>query len=220
MLKVQIDPIERITRVDLQADLSAPEQRLAAAQAAREGLEQAQIINQSVFGRPTAYRTTVDGRENAPLESVNPNGGEIIFDFDLATNVLQWIAQTLIDRSPVDSGAYRSAHELFADGRQVDAHGAVPQAHSYVFLNAVPYARKIEIGKTESGRAFEVQVPNRIYERTAQDARARFANIADITFGYEDGPEGYALKRSVGRRRDRAAGTLVQSPAITVTFER
>ena len=53
---------------------------------------------------------------------------------------------------------------------------APPLASEYVFLNTVPYARKIEIGKTESGRDFVIQVPNRIYERTANDAQARFGN--------------------------------------------
>lgn len=218
-LTVKVDPIERVTRAEILADLSLPEQKQAAAQFARDGLEEAKQTNQSIFGRVPPYTTTVDGRPNAPLESVNPNGGEIVFDFDLVTNVLQWIGQTLVDRSPVLSGAYRHAHELFADGRQVDLN-AIPPARQYAWVNAVPYARKIEIGKTEAGRAFEIQVPNRIYERTAQDAKARFGNIADIEFGYQAGPEGYALKHSVGRRRDRAAGTLVNSPAIFVTYGR
>jgi hypothetical protein len=69
-----------------------------------------------------------------------------------------------------------------ADGNEVTPGGAIPQATQYVFVNEQPYAHKIEIGTTESGRAFVIQVPNRIYERVANDAMSRFEKIASIIF--------------------------------------
>lgn len=94
--------------------------------------------------------------------------------------MLRWIASELMARSPVVSGTYRSAHTLFADGAEVGsaedvaAGAAIPDAAEYVFVNPEPYARKIEVGKTRAGRDFVLQVPNRIYERTAADAKNRF----------------------------------------------
>jgi hypothetical protein len=103
-------------------------------------------------------------------------------------DVLAWIADELIARSPFVSGNYRDAHALYADQRflmaaeDVTADSKLPAAKEWSFTNAIPYARKIEFGKTQSGRDFVVQVPNRIYERVAQDAAARFGRMAKIEF--------------------------------------
>jgi hypothetical protein len=53
-----------------------------------------------------------------------------------------------------------------------------------VISNPVPYARKIEIGKTRSGRPFVIQVPPRIYERAAMALRSKYRNVASIRFTY------------------------------------
>jgi hypothetical protein len=183
-LRVRIDPIEQVTAATLRADLSKPEQRLAAAEFARAGIEEAKAINQRILGRIPPYTTTVDGKRGAPLESVRPDGGQIITEFELIADVLRWIAQELAARSPELKGDYLRGHTVFADGVEIEVGGVIPAAEEYVFINYVPYARKIEIGRTQSGRAFLLQVPNRIYERTAADASRRFGNIAQVRFVY------------------------------------
>jgi hypothetical protein len=215
-LEIKADPIEPMTQADALAIIQAEQQ--AAAQFTRDGLEEAKAADQAIFGHVPPYTVTVDGRPNAPLETVNLLRGEVVFEFDLITDVLKWIASTLADRSPVLSGAYKRGHKLLADGREIQLGGVAPKADEFVFANSVPYARKIEIGKTEAGRAFVIEVPNRIYERTAKDAAARFGNIADVQFGYMELLGGYTLRRSVGRRRARAAGASVASPAIIVKY--
>jgi hypothetical protein len=238
-LTIKIDPVERFTEAIIRNDLSLPEQRKAAADFAREGLEEAKQINRSVLGRVPAYTTTVDGRANAALESVNPDGGTIIFEFESigVVDALLWIAQTLVDRSPEVSGQYKRGHRLLADGTETawpTAGGNIPPAEVYTFINLEPYARKIEIGKTESGRAFLIQVPNRIYERTAKDAKRKFGIGADIQFTYAQAVGAYKLKRDQSarhflsgriyheptQRADRAAGSVVSTPAITVKSKR
>jgi hypothetical protein len=103
-----------------------------------------------------------------------------------------------------------------------------------VFINLVPYARRLEIGKTKDGRDFLISVPNRIYERTYKEAKSRFGNIAKITFTYESAVGAYRLKADQRKRRwdkhkkswryqakqspDRAAGSVVAAPAIRVSF--
>ena len=122
-----------------------------------------------------------------------------------------------------------------APGVEVPLGQQIPNATEFVFINLVPYARKLEVGKTESGRDFLISVPNRIYERTYKDAKARFGNIAKITFGYETQVGAYTLKSDQRSRRwsktkkswrydknqraDRVAGSAVTAPAIRVSFK-
>lgn len=209
-LKVRIDPVERVTTATLMAELSQPEQRAAAANLARAGIEEAKQINRSVLGRVPPCVTIVDGRRGAPLDSVSPNGGQIVTEFELVGDVLKWIANELNERSPYFKGDYLRGHTVFADGREIDVGAVIPDAEEYVLINTVPYARKIEIGRTRAGRAFLLQVPNRIYERTAADASRRFGNIARVRFGYR-GVVGRAIS---GRRPHNRSET--RFPAIVV----
>jgi hypothetical protein len=130
---------------------------------------------------------TVDGRTGASIDSVRPRG-VIVIDFELVTELLAWIARALWERSPVGSGRYRNSHTLYADGRPIGTlsggalPGNLPDAREFAFSNVQPYAHKIEIGRTESGRAFVIQVAPRAYERTAADAAARFPGLGRVTF--------------------------------------
>ena len=78
--------------------------------------------------------------------------------------------------------------------------------------------------RTEKGRDFIIQVPNRIYERVAKALMSKYRNLVSITFGYVSLPGSYATKgmmkshyisaRGHRRRRRQKAGAQVQSPAI------
>jgi hypothetical protein len=204
-VKVKITPFEKTIKLVLDRNLSpqARSQRVAAF--ARTEIVAADEQNRLALGTAPPKTVTVDGRQGAPLESVNPDRGVIVAEWRLVGDVLIWIMATLKQRSPVISGKYRDSHTLFADGAETDA-GNAPLAEEYTFLNPVPYSRKIEFGKTESGRDFVIQVPNRIYERTASDAKARFGNIAKIRFSYQSSV-------GSGKRRDDRV------PAIVVTLK-
>lgn len=215
-LRVKIDPVEKDIAAMISRDLSVQAQQAEAAAFARQGIDEATRINRMILGREPPVTVWVDGRKGAALESVKPNGGVIIAEFELIEGVLRFIAEELERRSPVVSGAYRRGHTLFVDGLEVQRGGRIPLGEEYVFANAVPYARKIEVGKTEAGRAFVIQVPNRIYERLAKDARSRFGNQAEIKFAFREFVGAYRLRHAAGRRRDRQRGGAVQSPAIIV----
>ena len=137
-------------------------------------------------------------------------------------DVLAWIAGELIKRSPVLSGAYRDAHALYADQRHLMAAEAVtadsrlPSAKEFSFTNTMPYARKIEFGKTQSGRDFVVQVPNRIYERVAKDAQARFRGLADIAFEMRAVIDDTQTPQRRARPTHNKPG--VRYPSIVVSF--
>lgn len=183
-VKTKIEPIETWVDLTINQSLSPEARSKSIAKYASERLRNAQDINRRVLGRLPSHETYVDGRRGGLLESVNPDRGVISFEFDLIFDVLRWIGDTLIERSPVISGAYRRGHTMFADGVEVAIGEHLPTADEYSFTNMVPYSRRIEIGKTKAGRDFVLQVPPRIYERTAKDARGRFGNMVKIEYTF------------------------------------
>lgn len=183
-IRLKIDPVEKSFALAVSDMLSPRAQSQLVAKFAQEQFVAADDANTAILGRRPPHTRTVDGKAGAPLDTVDAKHGVIIFEWELIVDVLRWIGVALVDRSPEVSGDYKRGHTLFADGKEVDLGGQIPDAEEYSFTNLVPYARKIEIGKTTKGRDFVIQVPNRIYERTAKDARARFGNIAKIEFTY------------------------------------
>lgn len=230
-MPTRIDPVESFVRLVLDEDLSPEAQGLAIERLAMARIDEAKAKNAAALGRVPPHETFVDGRRNAPLRTVRLRDGVILVEFELILDVLLWIAKTLEERSPVKSGAYRRSHMLFVDRQPVDLSGGLPVADEYVFMNLTPYARRLEVGKTNSGRDFLISVPNRIYIRTGADAAARFGNMADITVAFDRTVDPYLLKRnqrsrrflpggkvyvSPTQRQDRVAGAAVTVPAIVV----
>jgi hypothetical protein len=221
-VRSRIDPIAKDIGLFVSEMLSPAAQSAAIAAFARDEIAKADNANRTILGRLPRRTVTVNGSAGAPLEAIRP-GGSIVAEWELISDVMIWIGNTLRERSPVRSGRYRDAHTLFADSREVPIGKEVPEASEYVFLNPLPYARKIEIGKTRAGRNFVIQVPNRIYERTAKDASDRFGNIARIKFSYR-APEGshilkYVPIRSRATREASHHEKALRVPAIIVTLK-
>lgn len=216
MLRVRIDPVALDDRIKI-AGQARDERREVAVAYARRGIDDALRRNAEVLEEFPEYEVTVDGRRGAPLEDVNPDAGSIIVEFDLLTTALQWIASALLDRSPVKTGDYKRSHTLFVDGVAVStldvlAYTEIPFGEVYSFVNTISYARKLEIGKDRRGGPFLKQVPNRIYQRVARDARRRFSKLATIRFTYTDVSDHGTATR---RRRSSRWGLLF--PMIIVT---
>lgn len=180
MARVRLHTFSRDLKVIVERTLSRQARQGLAAEAGRRVLAQAQEQNARALGSVPSHETFVDGRRTADLESVNPDKGEILFRFNLATDVFSWIDEQLIIHSPVGdtpkSPEYNRSHIFFADGDQVDPTG-VASGETFIFLNTVPYARKIERGLSK-------QTPDGVYEVVATLAARRFGNIARIRFGY------------------------------------
>lgn len=174
-ISIKIDPIGRDVEVILQ-DLSPDARRTALADFARTELRAAQEKNQAALGRVPTHETVVDGRRGAPIESAKADG-TIVFEFDLVLELFGWISAALIQHSPKRSGRYVQSHVLLADGREVMPTESIPEASEYVFVNAQPYARKIERGLSR-------QAPDGVYQVVAALAAKRFGNVAKVRFGY------------------------------------
>lgn len=173
----KIQPIARDVQLWLD-DLKDPRQQsLRFAEFARGEIEAAKATNRAALGYTPAVDIYVDGTKGAALESVRPSG-VIVADFALVDEALAYIDDQLKIHSPVLTGKYRASHLLFADGAQVsDPEISVPAASEYVFVNAVPYARKIERGSSS-------QAPDGVYQVVAVLAQRKFRNIAKISFSY------------------------------------
>lgn len=102
--------------------------------------------NKQALGVRIEPKQTVDGREEAPLESVKP-GGVILFEFDLGAPIIQFSLDLLQKVSPFDPTPdgihYVEHHQIWIDdvlynGEQVDTFDKL------VITNGLIYARKIE----------------------------------------------------------------------------
>lgn len=180
-------------------------------------------------GPPTEVFANRPG--NANLQSVTLPG-PIVAIFDSRRRIALEALELLWAASPVQSGRYRNSHTILLNGKQVaDLPAALIVGDVIAIVNPVPYARRIEIGKTQAGRDFVIQIPNRIYERVAKSKlMPKYRNVASITFGYIDiegaalikGGLGasYAVKtkagRTVQRKRRQQVGKAVQAPAIFI----
>jgi hypothetical protein len=170
---------------------------------------------------------------NKALETVKLPG-PIVARFDYRREIAVYGLDELRKASPVQSGNYVKNHVILLNGAEVDVLPANLAPGDVITLtNPVEYARRIEVGKTKSGRDFVLKVPNRIYERVAKNKlMPRYRNVARITFTYLELGGAYATKgklashytagtfgpagRHFKRKRNQKAGTKVRAPAIEI----
>ncbi len=202
-LQVRIQSIKQDIDILINENLSSRAQSAAFAAFAGQQIESAKQTNKRVLGRVPPFKTTVDGREGAPLESVKPDG-IIITEFQLIGETLKWIGEQLEKFSPVKTGRYKKSHAVFADGQQIELGAVIPDAAEFVFINLVPYARKIERGSS-------TQAPDGVYQAVSILARRRFGNTAKIEFSYRTAIGGAIIGGHEGNRSEN------RNPAIIVT---
>lgn len=176
--RVRVQSFEQTVGLAVDRLLTPEAQGRMIADAARAILADAEAQNTAALGHKPPHKTFVDGRQNAPLESVKPSGGSIVFEFQLIDNVLIWVSEMLVQHSPMLTGAYTNSFLLYADGVEVDIAKPAPVAESYVFLNSRPYSRKIERGLSN-------QAPDGVFHAVAVLAGQRFNNQATIRFSYQ-----------------------------------
>lgn len=181
----------------------------------RTAANQARIAQ--IFGEAAPTRRFVDGVEGKPLEQVAPNGVTLT-EFDLYPAIITATWEALYQASPVGpgkNGHYRDDHWLFVNGVRRDAATEgdkilVRPGDDIVFLNAKPYARKIEGGARAKTRrmtnrrpGLSVQAPNGVYEVTMMALKRRFGNIATFRFTYRGLVGGAPVLPSGPRRKGR-----------------
>ncbi len=200
-LSTRVQPIDRDLIVRLTG--TSAERSAAFAGFAREQLKDAQRQNELILGRVPPHKMFVDGIEGASEERVRPDG-VIVYAFDLAVDLFKFIADQLELHAPKLTGRFARSFTFYADGREIDVGAEIPQgASEYVFINAQPYARKIE-------RGLSAQAPDGVFEAVAALASARFGNLARIRFTFRT-PIGGVF--AIGKRGDRSDH---RTPAISI----
>lgn len=183
----RLQSAQQTFRIAAQRTMEAT-QRMLVATAKRE---HARIM--ATAPQPKTFLRIVDGRQGAPEESVKANG-VIVYRYPRMDAVAQFAMETLFDLSPVLSGEYRKSHMLFLNGVPVANLKDWRSGDEVAITNPLPYARKIEVGK------MNMRVPGteRVYQQADKKVRARYGNLASVTFTYRG-----LIGRSSG------AGTLV-----------
>ncbi|WP_109150730.1 hypothetical protein [Azospirillum sp. TSO5] len=187
-----IDVVRRQLQL-LKSDLSPQEfvkMHAATARAARAELEAEQ-------GK---YPTTVvvDGHRGASEDTVQ-YGGVIQYEFHPAGDVIDATYAALMEAAPVKTGNYAKHIWMYVNRVRRDAatEGAtvdIMPGDEVVFIDTVPYARKIEGWRgrrSQSRPGLSAQAPNGVFEITARALKARFGNYpVKIDFDYRGVIEG------------------------------
>lgn len=200
---VRVEPIDKDIEVIFKQDLSPEARSATLAQFARDQLANAEQVDLSVLGHIPPHKTFVDGREGSSEDGVRPDG-VIVYSFEIVSDLLIWIAEQLVKHSPVLTGKYQKSFLLYADGNQVEVGAELPEASEYVFVNAQPYARKIELGLSP-------QAPDGVFHVVATMAQQQFRDVAKIAFTYRSPVGGVFLTGKGGNRSEN------RTPAISIT---
>jgi len=228
VISVKVEPLDKDIELIFREDLSPEARSKHLANFAREKLKEGQDKNRQALGRLPDHTTFVDGTRRADETVVRPDG-TILYEFNLLEDMFGWVGEQLVIHSPYREGGYERGHRFFADGTEVEPGAPIsPKATEFVFLNIVPYARKIEKGLSN-------QAPEGVYEAVAALARRRFGNMAAIKFSYRAPAKGSILEyvslggvmrdrkgrfwRSLSARRaDADRERAARQPAIVITL--
>jgi hypothetical protein len=177
--------------------------RVIAAQTARGGVA------------PTTA-TVVDGRRGADFESVRPDG-TILIEFGYVREVATRCYEALAQAAPRDEGHWLVGLKVLVDGVEREEGQPIPHmARDVKLVATVPYARRLEIGKTSFGDPFVLDDEDyRLVERTARRMAKFYAEVAQVTFAYIDLRGAHQLTNA-GARAGKGGGQ-VRYPAIVIT---
>lgn len=167
----------------------------------------------------------VDGQSDDDLSGVKATS--VVFEYwDYRAEIVKACFEECQARAPTGpTGHYRDGFVALLDGRGLDAlevpaQAALDAIQRVTVTNAVPYARRLEVGLDKAGAPFVKQVDPHIMESAMVAVRREFNVVAKISFGYVDLESAYIRKTNLdrsGRRRTRKhVGTSVKYPAIFI----
>lgn len=170
------------------------------------------------------FQRFVDGRADAPEESVDGRHGVILYQFSSVADATAAALDFLRARAPARSGDYRNSFYVAVDGRFIPARmfrmDSVPPSAEIVIGNTEPYSRKVDVQLVGS-KPLRFSVPPGLFDDAARDLRRRFGNTVTVKRVYSmNFPGQYRLRQTTHRagshRVARKAGTLVESPALII----
>lgn len=149
----------------------------------------------------------VDNRPGRPLEAVKLFG-KIEWRAESLQEAVDMIWRLLVQRAEKIRlmGNYRKSLRVFypQTGASLDAPGILPPGVDVVhFYPLVPYARRIEMGKSD-------KAPRGIFKRTATQVRSGLKGAVNVRFDYTvpQAPDARSFLRTNSRGRKRRTGAL------------
>lgn len=174
----------RQASVQMRSRLMGEERRKELVALARETINQATALNRAAIGHDVGRTIIVDGRAGASVDSVKI-GGTVVAIFAAHEAVVDFVWQTIVGLSPVDRRpnaddiVFKDRHRMLVNGVEAgEPPVTIGPDDVVVFVNLLPYARRIEKGWSRR------QAPDGVFEAAAAIARARFGRVASIKFGY------------------------------------
>lgn len=182
-----------------------------------------------------SFRVFVDGRANAPEESVRGDGsGVILYEFSYAGEAAAFALAYLRGRAPSKTGRFRDSFFVGVNGRFI--RGAdfdprrVPPNATVIIGNTKPQNRKVDVQEvgnarqTSTYRRLSYSVPPNMYADAARAVSRRFGNtVAASRLRDTDFPGKYRLQNEQRRLTGKRAGALlrakadyVESPALRI----
>lgn len=219
-ITTRFDPIGKDVFFGLDSDLTPEGQATLLAAFAADAIAEADAQNKAALGRAVPRQTYVDGSAAQSLSSVRATS-IIVAEFELATDVVQYVWDEVQKHSPVSGGTFKASQKIYADGQEVDSPEAAVAANpdEIVIVSDVPYARKIERGQSS-------QAPDGVYQVVAVMAAARYGNSAKIRFSFR-APISGALDAWAQKHSAKEQGAIkqrrqyqkdIRQPAIIISF--
>ncbi len=148
------------------------------------------------------HTTTVDGRAGAAPEQVRPDGVILIAWHYLTEAVIRTVTY-LEENGPERKGGWKASITTFVDDTAVPRTARLPAgATEAVVVVRADYARRLEVGKRDSGGPFVLQVPMHFVEQAAVALRPVLRPLGwEPRFTYVDVPDAFALSVEATRRR-------------------
>lgn len=154
---------------------------------------------------PSSFVRFVDGQLGAREEQVRPDG-RIVYQYSRIEEVVEFALATLRQISPVLTGRYKDAHEVFLNGKPVADVKEYRAGDDLMITNLQPYARKIEVGKM----VMRVAGTSKVYQQARRLIMNRYGNSASIEFTYRANIAGRAVDqaKTATKRRKATPGSF------------
>lgn len=135
---------------------------------------------------PDLETMVVDGRRDASTADIKATS-RIILDWNYITEAAIRTIGYLRLHGPEQSGRWKDSIVLLIDGHEHHVDQPIPVDTAQVtVVVAADYARKLEVGRTESGRAFSIQVPMHFVEASKIILQNQMRGVAEFEFIYVD----------------------------------
>jgi hypothetical protein len=181
----------------------SPEVLTAAFNAAIETEKQRVLAEQTARSGGIAPELTVvvDGRPGGSLAGVR-HDSTVVLDWNYLREATDAAIHYLQIKGPIRSGDWRKSIVALINGEEWDLGKPIPaNVQSSVVVVTVPYARRLEVGRTRSGRPFVIQVEQHFVEHVSMLLNQRLRDLATFTFGYIDLDNAHELTARWQHRR-------------------